>query len=123
MKMEQMKVHTLHILLKFAVYLGVITLLFTLVSGKELGISFGSAITLSILSYIGGDLFMLPIMGNFASTIGDFILNSLCLYMVSRLFALGLPFFTLLFTAFLTCIFEYFFHQFLAKKFDFQWEV
>jgi hypothetical protein len=123
MKMEQVKVHTWHVLFKFAVYLGIITLMFTLVSDKELGISFGTACTLSILSYIGGDLFMLPIMGNGLSTLGDFILNCLTFYMVSRLFALNLPFPTLLLTAFLTCIFEYYFHQFLAKKFDFQWEV
>lgn len=123
MKMEQLKVHTWHVLLKFAVYLGVFTLMFTLISGKELWISFGSAVTLSILSYIGGDLFMLPIIGIFLSTIGDFILNAICLYMVSRLFELGLPFLTLLFTAFLTCIFEYYNHEFLAKKLNFQWEV
>lgn len=113
----------LYILLKFAVYFVIITGIFTLLSGKPLWVSFGSAITLAIVSYIGGDLFMLPIMGNFVSTIGDLILNAIAFYMISSLFALSLPFYTILLTSLATCVFEYLFHRFLTDKLGFHFEV
>jgi hypothetical protein len=123
MKLDKLKIHSLYIAIKFPVYLAIITILFTLVSGKEIGISFSSALVLSILSYIGVDLFMLPIMGNFFATSGDLILNGLFFYLVSYVFQLGLPFLIILMTALLTTIFEYYYHKFLTKKFDFHWEV
>lgn len=123
MKKENPFQHTSFVILKFVVYFVLITLVFTLFFGKEIGISFGSAVTLAIVSYIGGDLFMLPIMGNMTSTLGDFILNGLAFFMISYLFQLGLPFYSLLLTSFLTCIFEYFFHGYLKEKLNFHMEV
>lgn len=99
------------------------TVVLYVILGLFYGMSFGSVLILSLIlgvvSYIVGDMIILPKTNNTTATIADFLLSLLVIWAISRnmTYTGGYPnnFFSmaLISTIFITA-FEYFFHKYLV---------
>lgn len=73
-------------------------------------------VILILVSYVAGDLMILPRMGNMAATTGDLFIGFLIIWGGLLLFGYGNSFGEALLTGVIITMGEYFFHSWLLKK-------
>ncbi|MYL56376.1 DUF2512 family protein [Virgibacillus halodenitrificans] len=110
--------HWKAVLIKFIMCIAVLGL----VLGLFFGVSFANILILSVLltvvSYIAGDVYLLPRFENWGATLSDFTLAFVAIYLLgSFLFETEVPLATasLVSSAFLA-VGEYFFHKYMAEN-------
>ncbi|TGB03801.1 YndM family protein [Halobacillus salinus] len=105
--------------LKFIVSLVILGIIL----GAGFDVSFGNvfliSLTFAVVSYVVGDLLILKNTGNSGATVSDFVLSFVVIYFMTDALTVGDDVFTatLISTISLT-IFEYFFHQSVARSLD-----
>ncbi|WP_079479152.1 YndM family protein [Halobacillus salinus] len=105
--------------LKFIVSLVILGIIL----GAGFDVSFGNvfliSLTFAVVSYVVGDLLILKNTGNSGATVSDFVLSFVVIYFMTDALTIGDDVFTatLISTISLT-IFEYFFHQSVARSLD-----
>lgn len=92
-----------------------------LVLGLVFRMSFGNVLfitlVLGVVSYVIGDLFILPKTNNFVAALADFGLAFLIISMMSNAFTLGYDILTMSFIASLgVAVFEFIFHKRVASQ-------
>ncbi|MFC7063327.1 YndM family protein [Halobacillus seohaensis] len=109
-----------HVKLMAVKFVLCLALLFVIL-GLGYGMSFGNVflitLVLGVLSYVVGDLMILPRTNNTIATGSDFVLAFVVIYFMSDALTAGGELFTAtLITSVGVAIFEYFFHKYVASN-------
>ncbi|WP_060679051.1 YndM family protein [Virgibacillus halodenitrificans] len=110
--------HWKAVFMKFIMCTGILGLVLGLFFGVSFPNIFILSVLLTVVSYIVGDVYLLPRFENWGATLFDFILAFVAIYLLgSFLFEMEIPLVTasLVSSAFLA-VGEYFFHKYMANQ-------
>lgn len=109
--------HLKAITIKFLASLALLYMILGMFYGMSFGNVFLITLTLGIVSYIIGDLLILPRTNNSIATAADFGLSLFIIWIMSMALTTGANFFTMsLLAAAGVTVFEYFFHRLMASE-------
>lgn len=109
--------HVKALLIKFISTFVLLYVILGLFYGMETGNIFLLSLVLGLVSYIIGDMLILPRTNNTTATLADFGLSLLVIWFMSESFTRGDNLFTVsLLTSLAVTLFEYFFHKYISNN-------
>jgi hypothetical protein len=116
MGVEHMK-HIGALLLKFVLTSVILAIFLLAFTSLTYGSIFTIALTITVLSYVIGDIWILPRADNMIATVADFGLSFVMLLLFNLIYTGAvIPFYTALFASLALGLGEWFFHKFMARS-------
>lgn len=110
--------HVINLFMKFILFFVILYVVQSVINGSSVNSVLTISISLTILSYLIGDLWILPSMGNTVATLVDFILAFIGIWVIGNTWIS--PFYPwasiALTSAVIIAVGEWFFHKYIVRR-------